>query len=141
MEQNDLLKIIPQNAKLEIKGKEYILRKMTLADEAWLQDTFGGDALEKIFSEIKLSELCRILYRVLDDKKDFLAKDVEEVNDDGELVKRRLKGHEVLMQSLEGKQVQIDIVEAILQTIGISRPMLEELQGSEEPKKKQTQKK
>lgn len=136
-----MLKIIPQNAKLEIKGKEYILRKMTLADEAWLQDTFGGDALEKIFSEIKLSELCRILYRVLDDKKDFLAKDVEEVNDDGELVKRRLKGHEVLMQSLEGKQVQIDIVEAILQTIGISRPMLEELQGSEEPKKKQTQKK
>ncbi len=115
----------------------YRMNPVSAADELWMKQEFG-DRLEKIFQEIDMKEICRIVFRLLkeEDKKDFAAKDVEFMNEQGETNTVRVGGVFLLYAQVSGYHEKVEIFKALLETIGISRPMQKKigLEGKDEKK-------
>lgn len=128
--------IVPQGAKFKLRstGRSYKINALSLADEIWINEEFGK-GLEDIFKQVKMKEICRIIFRLMDegDKEEFAAQDVTIMNEQGEKITKRLGGSELLFLMISGFQEKIDIFQALLQTIGVSRPLMDKL--SEEEKK------
>lgn|SRR3990167_4065428 len=122
-----LADMIPERAVFVIDGKEYWLREVTLADHAWIQHTFGNQ-IEIIFKEQKMVEIGKIIYRLLEDKSDFLPADISDFDDNGEAVKRRISGPERFLSRIKGPAKQLELFNALLKTIGISQPIMDELE-------------
>jgi hypothetical protein len=122
--------LVPQGAQFTLRKTEktYRMNAVSLADEMWINQTFG-ESLGEIFKNIKMKEICRIVFRLLDDedKEDFLARDVTIINEMGEKLTQRMGGSELMFLLISGYAEKIEIFEALLQTIGISRPMLNQL--------------
>jgi hypothetical protein len=125
--------LIPQAASFTLKktGNTYHLRPINLQDEIWLKKAFG-DQIDVIFREVRMPEICRLVFHQLEDadKEEFLAKNVTIINEEGEKLTVRMGGAELLFASISGHAEKIKIFEAILQTIGVSRPMLEDASAS-----------
>lgn len=134
----------PEAAKFYLRsmGKEYTLRPVTLEDEKWLRTTFKDD-LQRIFSEQKSYEICQIIWRLLseEDKGDFKQIEVKGYDEEGCETVTKLGGVDRLMSCVHGYAEKILIFRALLQTIGISRPMQDELakEEAEAEKKRQEQ--
>lgn len=122
--------LVPQGDSFTLKktGKTYHLRPFTLADEIWMADTFG-ESVEAIFKSMKMKEICRIVYRILEDedKKEFKAKNVLLINEEGEEVEKRIGGYELLFLQIAGYSEKLEIFKSLLQTIGVSRGLQETL--------------
>jgi hypothetical protein len=133
--------IVPQGAEFYLRKTEktYRLNPITLADEIWMQQTFG-DSIADIFSQIKMKEISRIVYRLMteEDKEDFAARTVIIMNEEGEKLEKRMGGAELLFVQISGYGEKIKIFEALLQTLGISRPVLEKMKGNLEESEKKT---
>jgi hypothetical protein len=137
--------LIPQGATFTLRKTEktYRLNAVSLGDELWMNQQFG-ESLSDIFQNIRMKEICRIVFRLLDDedKEDFAARDVTIMNELGEKVTNRIGGAELLFLMVSGFQEKIEIFEALLQTIGISRPILnkmkEEVGAPTKPEEKKT---
>lgn len=131
--------IIPQGSSFTLKRTEktYYLKPVSLADELWISQTFG-DQLQEIMSQVKMKEICRIVFRLLEDdsKQEFRAKDVELINEEGESMTVRLGGAELLMCLVSGYGEKIQIIEALMDTLGASRPVRDKLTKAEEDQKK-----
>lgn len=148
MNEIDLNDIKPEDAIITIGGGfdaegnpieeiELRLRKITLDDEAWLKSEFGKEA--NPFNEsITDEQLCRIAFHQLTTKgkQHFAPVDVTFVNDDtGEAAVHRVGGWRLFRMKLAGLQQKIDILNAVLYTAGVSRPMLEKIMTPEELKR------
>jgi len=136
----DLLDIIPKKSEITLNGKEYELRPVSLSDETWMNRQFGSE-LQAIFSELRMIEICRIVYHLLADRRDFPSEMRDDFNDDGDPVKLKVKGYEVLMGHVHGKKHQLDIINALLENIGLSQPLLDKATSSAPLKKKTKTKK
>jgi hypothetical protein len=127
--------LVPEGAEFKLKKTEktYRLKPFSLSDELWMNKVFGND-IEKIFREVRMKEVCRIVFHQLEDedKEDFLARDVTVINEQGEKLTQRLGGAELFSLFISGQTEKIKIFEALLQTIGISRPMLDEFKKDSE---------
>jgi hypothetical protein len=136
METIRLEDLIPEGAEITLKktGKTYRLKPISLSDELWLNKTFGAE-LDSIFRQIKMKEVCRIVFHQLEDedKEDFLARDVTIINEEGEKATHRIGGAELLFILISGYKEKLEIFEALLKTIGISRPVMEKLKQEETP--------
>ncbi len=132
----ELKDIVPRGAtiKLSMKNRTYRLRAVTLDDEIWMNETFGS-TLEDIFKNLKMKEVCKIVFHQMEeeDKQDFLAIDVEFINEKGEKLLKRMGGSDLLMIHILGYSEKIALYEALMETIGLSRPLQKKL--SEEEKK------
>lgn len=130
--------LIPQGSSFNLKatGKAYRLRPLNLDDEAWLAKTFGAD-LQAIMSEVRHVEIARIAFRQMEpeDQADFAAREVKLMNEEGETEVVRLGGYRLLLALIQGTAEKIAIYRALLETIGISRPMQDRLMGEEAQKK------
>lgn len=135
-----LEELVPQGSEfhLAIPNKTYHLRPCTLADEVWLQKTFGAK-LESVFNELKTKELCRIAVYLMDDKEkeDFIKRTVTFIDDSGEKLSTELGGYELLMTLISGIKEKKEVCQAILQTVGLNRPVLEKLELEQAEKKSQ----
>jgi hypothetical protein len=131
MEQIKLEDLVPEGATFALKktGKTYRLRPVSLSDELWMNRTFGAE-IESVFRQIKMKEICRIVFHQLEeeDKVDFLAQDVTIINEEGEKITQRIGGAELLFILISGYAEKISIFQALLATIGVSRPMLDKLE-------------
>lgn len=125
---------------LSSTGKTYRLRPVNLADERWLAETFGSD-LEEIFKEMKMLPIARIVFHQLeeDSKQDFRQIDVKIINEEGVEITKKMGGAELLFWQIRGMNEKIEIIQAMLETIGISRKMLDDFEQdiSDEEKKSQ----
>lgn len=130
----ELEDLIPATGEFTLQATQdqiHKLRPITLQDQVWINDKFGdGNALQKILEGTKLKELCQLIYHQLVDKTPFTAKNVEEINDEGDSVRRKVTGPELLAQAIVSKTEQINVYKALLKTIGVSEPMIEEALGS-----------
>lgn len=142
MEAIKLEDLVPEGSEFTLKktGKTYRLKPITLHDELWLQKTFG-DEIEKIFRQIRMKEVCRIVFHQLEeeDKEDFLSREVTFINEEGEKQSVKMGGAELLFALISGHAEKVKIFEALLRTIGISRPLMEKLEAdtkAEEAQKK-----
>lgn len=136
--------LLPQEPEFTLKatGKAYRLRLINLEDQVWIKKTFGTDAqLKAVFEELQWEHLSRIIFRQLEDKSDFLARDVEEINDDGEKITQRLTGPYLLMKSVSGMDEAFSMLAALNKAMALSSPVVEDYLKAEfekEVKKNQT---
>ena len=121
---------------LRSTGKEYRLRPVNLSDEKWLQETFGA-SLSSVFSEIKMLHIARIVFHQLEeeDKRDFLQREVKFINEEGVEIVQKKGGAELLFWLISGMEEKLEIFQALMQTIGISRSMMEDQVAESEEKK------
>lgn len=123
--------LIPQASVFELAktGKTYRVRPISLEDEVWLAETFGP-SLQRLLTEVNFAALARIAFHQmeLEDQKEFLAKDVEIVNDEGEKATVRIGGYKLLLGMLSGRPEKDRLCTAVLETFGISRPIVERLE-------------
>jgi hypothetical protein len=124
--------IKPQKAtfKLEYNQKEYHLRPLSLNDRLWLEETFGQEKLNTIFTTIEMDSICRIVFHLMEneDKEEFVAQDVTIINEDGEKKKVRLGGYKLLRGMLICGISEIELMmQALLKTIGIGEKVLDKL--------------
>jgi hypothetical protein len=125
-----LLELRPQESRLKLGSlkQELVLRPITLADEAWLDETYGSEEITKVFEEVNIKEISRIVFRLLrtDSKKLFKKQTVEIVDENGNCEDIELGGLDLLRTMIVGWPEKIALYNCLLDNIGISRPELDE---------------
>lgn len=133
-----LEQIIPETGEFKLKktGKTYKLRECSIADESWMKQKFG-DRLEKIFADIDMQEISKIVFRLMDDKdkEEFIRRDVTFIDEEtGEKKQTQIGGAELLYYHIVGPIEKIEIFRALLATIGVSRQLQDSLMEKVEKK-------
>ena len=116
---NDLC---PKETTLELNGKKYELKRFTLRAQAWAFDKYGPDKLNDLLSKQHLPTVAEILHYLLKDKTDFPTA-------------------EDLMECVATQHERVSLFTALLETIGISQPILDKIlkeEGESVPSKKST---
>jgi hypothetical protein len=107
----DLNDLQPKESKIvlsEKPGKTYTLKKFSLAAQIWLRDTYGPDKIKDIFENQRLGEIAEIAFYLMKDKSEF-------------------KTPIEFMECIVTQQDRINLIEALLETIGISQPIIDQL--------------
>lgn len=109
-------------------GEVFKLRACTLADESWMQRTFGKD-IESIFKDVKMDELSRIVFHMMDteSRSKFLSKEIEECDEEGNKSVVKIGGVALFRTHIIDTRDKMAVLESLLETIGISRPVQKEL--------------
>jgi len=134
----ELDKMIPRESRfyLRLAERGFTMNPVTLADEIWMQQQFGKE-IENIFTEWRIGEIARIVFRLLDEdgKKYFAKRDVVIVNEAGDRKEEKLGGVVLLTSMISGWDEKKAIVDALLENIGLSRPEPSKDSGNESKKK------
>lgn len=130
--------IIPRQASFSLRQKPDVVFKMrpvSLRDEVWMKNTFGAD-LPKILEEMQMRQVCRIIFHLLEEesKEHFVKTTVTIINEEGDKVSETLGGAELLYALVSGFDEKMTVFQALLETIGISRPVQEKLVDAEKKK-------
>jgi len=119
-----LADLTPEGASfsLEKTGKTYNMRPFNLRDEKWLGEVFGAE-LSVILKEVRMLQIARIVYHQLEEesKKDFAQQEITVINELGVETKDKIGGAELLFVSIVGWHEKMEMLKALMQTIGISR--------------------
>ena len=145
----NLTSLVPRESRFklnQVKDRDFTMRPINLADELWMEEEFG-ERLGKIFEEINIKEISRIVFRLLvdDDKKFFKKREVKIVNEEGDEDKIELGGVNLLRALISGISDKTGLLESLLENIGLSRPQIKEMGEAglvleEEEEKKSLQK-
>ena len=127
----ELKDLMPQEATINLNEKEYTLRKINLEDEVWLKQKFGQQ-INTVFVDQDMDAISKLTFRLLKDKKDFLPIKESGYDDDGEAKELSITGPQRILRSMHGAQQKEDLLWAVFQTFGISRP--EETEEGDGPK-------
>ena len=68
---------------------------------------------------------------VEEDRRSFASRTVEEMNDEGDLVTRKIPGWEVLLRKMDVIEEAKPLGEAIIKCIGLSQALVSEAQSKE----------
>lgn len=133
MKKLKLTDLFPETGVFTLSGTgdhEHRLRRVSMEDRAWIAQNVGDEqAVEKAFATSDLHSLSRLVYHLLEDKTPFASEEREEWNEDGELLgTRKFGGVRKLRASIAGVADHIAVMKALLKTIGISEPILDDLQ-------------
>lgn len=129
----DINDLVPEPGKFTLKkygGKPIVvkLRPISLADEIHINKKYG-DRIQEIFEKLMTRELCEIAYHLCDNKEVFERKEVTFFSDEGLKFKKHVGGIELMMVLVTGIDEKMKMIEALLATIGISRPVMDKLAG------------
>lgn len=140
----DLVELHPRASKFHLKKieKDLILRPWTIGDQAWLQQEYKEN-VQKIFdpANIDIAAICRIVYRLLDDKSDFKAEVIKTYNEDGDEIQEKVGGWKKLALSILDVNEQLDMFAAVTECIGLSMPEVDEIRNAGKKKEVKKQKK
>jgi hypothetical protein len=101
----------PQEAEFELsayKGVKFTLRPFSLRSRIWLGKRFTQDQIKGIFEEQRMEEISELVFFQLKDKS--VLKSVEDLQD-----------------AVQTQSDRIAMMQAMLTTIGISQPVIEQL--------------
>lgn len=123
----------PQTGKftLSLTQKTYSLRKLSLLDEIWLKENYGSDyTIQKIFTDVDWVKIAEIAFHQMceEDKKEFAVQSVTFMDQEGKSIKKEIGGARLLFSMISGAEEKNDILLGLLQTIGVSRPVVEEIE-------------
>jgi hypothetical protein len=129
--------IVPQPAKFKISrmNKEYTLRPFSLADELWVKSHFGEHA-SKMFTDVDLEKICQLAFHQFIEREDFKLQIVKFVDDNGHTVQTEIGGWKLLMTLIAGPTEVEGLIKAILQTQGLSSPILDQISKEQDDIKK-----
>lgn len=120
---------------LESTKNTYVLHPFTLEDEIWLNETYGKE-LVKVFEDVNMPEIARIVYRQIEDKTDFVSRSVSKLDDDGKEYQDVIGGYKLLLRLVAGDKEKGDMIWALNETLGASRPKDEDIEEASKSKKK-----
>ncbi len=120
----------PQYGKFKLAATgdtEHTLRKISLDDYQWVEDTFGMP-MELLFSdgrEVRISEVIKLIYHQLEDKSPFVSEVLPKFIDDNgdEHENYRVSGLQKFRKSICGPEEQLAVVQALMKTVGLSQPV------------------
>ena len=122
----DLSQLKPKAAKfiLDSMGeeKEFHLRPVNLSDEVWLSENF--EDMSDVFDNLRMDKIARIVFRLLTDESKlfFQTQDIETVDEEGNKKTIKVGGVKMLQMAISGYENKINVVVALLECIGFSRP-------------------
>lgn len=114
----DLNDLKPKECLLELSdfpGKKYTVKKFSLAMQIWMRDRFGPEGIGGIFKNQKLPEISEIVHHLLKDTSDFPTL-------------------ESFQEAIVTQQDRVNVLTAVLETIGISQPVIKKLSDDAEKK-------
>ena len=143
MSELSLEDIVPVKGSFSLKstGNTYTLRMFSLADEAWAVRTWGKDGWQKVFRDMDMVQICRLVYQLLENecKKDFMKKSYEFVDEKGNSVTMELGGVDALIALVCGEQEHVAMLQALMQSRGITPKAAEAVSQMDESKKKMSE--
>lgn len=85
-------------------GRLYSFRIPNLEDRARFREMLGGsdERIGLVFKNLEWDVIAKLAYRLLEQKEEFPARVVRELNDDGEMVEKLLTGPGVFMRTMQG---------------------------------------
>lgn len=126
----ELIDLKPQESSFKLQKYDEIfkLNPITLADEAWLLETYGQEGVSAIFTEMNLPEICRVVFRLmsLDSKRAFKKKEVTLIDEEGNETTGELGGLDLFMAMMSGNDDKVAVINALIENIGASRPEVKE---------------
>lgn len=96
-----------------------------------MKKRFSGDAVQAAFNERDWDVIALIVFRLLVDKSEFLAHESTEINDDGDEIKTRLVGPQLLQRAIETFDDEIAVLRAFSSAIALSNPVIRDYLVSE----------
>lgn len=114
---------------LRSTDKSYLIRRINLDDKRWIRATIGeAEAFQKIFTEMRMTDICRIVWHQMsvEDKASFPATSREDINEDGVRINIPVSALENFMAHVNGSAEEIVILSALIKTLGVSNPILDE---------------
>lgn len=135
--------LVPQEVSFTLRSMPNVqlkLHPITLDDENWLQREFPN--LQQDIATLKMSVIARIVWRLLteDSKAFFPASEVTVMNEEGHKAKVSVGGVTLLATRVQGTQDKLDLVKVLLECIGFSRPVTDEIFKTKELGQKKSQK-
>lgn len=141
----DLSKMFPKRASFKVKALSatFELKPLTVEGEIWITREYGEEFIENL-SKMDLLMGTRLAYYLINDEdktKYFVKEDKIVVNEEGEQETVKAGGVALLQASLAGQEEQIEMFNAIFQTIINSRPELSEKKKKKMMKEAEKEKK
>lgn len=114
----------PAEFTLAATGKTYRLRKFSLEDNAWMVKKWGNH-LEKVLGGADTVALSQVIFRLLEDKTDFLPREIKDFDDDGNEITVRTTGPEMVRRLIAGKNEAAAAITALTYAFDISKPVVD----------------
>lgn len=112
---------------LASKGKTYTLRIPNLEDKIEMVRLCGGeDEVGAIFKTRNWSMICRLVYRLLIEKEDFLAKRETRITDEGTQEELLITGPIMLLRALGTQQEAMQMLAAFNSASVASEPLVKD---------------
>ncbi len=108
----DLHDLQPQEAKLTLGNHSFILKKFSLAAQIWTEQRFGAGQIEGVFKNQRIPEISEIAYYLIVEKPPTLT---------------------AFQELVCTQQDKINLIQALLETVGLSQPVIEKLAKENEP--------
>ena len=132
--------LIPKKVELEMtipSGENAFVHigPFTLEHEIWLKETFG-DKVQQVFKDMEIDSLARIAFRVMDpaDRMHFPKQTVETIDEEGNAVTESIGGYRLFARCFSGTTQKIKLLEALTESLGVSRALIEEIEAHEQKK-------
>jgi hypothetical protein len=102
---------------------------VSLADEAWMQERFGGPAgITEVFKGPRWQDVFRIAFHQLEDQSAFAPQEVTVMNEEtGASAKHMIGGYKLFFGLAVGIGDKQNVLLALLETIGFSRPIVDKI--------------
>lgn len=119
--------LIPEKACFSLCStqKTYELRPPNLEDRVEMDRLANGELI-KVFTEKRWSEICKIVYRLMTDKKDFLAKKEIRINDEGFEEEVFVTGPILLLRAIRTQSEAIGVLGALTAAMSAAEPLIKD---------------
>lgn len=122
---------------LPTSGTTLTFRPFSLDDEYWMNQEYGS-GIEALFKECNFKEIFRIAFRMIENKEVLKKRTVKFINEDGDEKEMEIGGIKLLHALSYGFEEKMLILTSLLNCIGISRPMMDELAKADQEDQKKS---
>ena len=137
MKSLSLSKLLPQESEITINSKTYHLRPVNADDWAWMEAKWGNPSVK--LKGMSIHELCMMLFRLIQEKEDFLPRKVTEYDDDGNPSEVTMPAYRLLAQSLQGFGGVEQATKAFEKALGVNELSDEDVRELEREAEKKIQ--
>lgn len=112
---------------LTTKNKSYSLRVPNLEDRARFREWLGDESkIQKVFNELQWDVIAKLVYRLMVDKSDFIAREEDRVDDDGVRFRALVTGPALLMQAVTNIDEATKMMGALVNALRLGDPLISE---------------
>lgn len=126
----NLTDLIPETAKFSLSstGKEYEIRTPNLEDRVEMMRLVGGSEqnVVEVFTQKKWDQICKIVYRLMKDKSDFIAKRETFISDEGIKQEAMVTGPILLLRAIQTQLEAVQMLGALTAAMANGEPLVKE---------------